>query len=70
MAERRSVIALSRHNKLYVDTALVAADCNSFAVHRDFLIFATNTYVCSYLQFYNCRMRWTSGTRAALCRAH
>ncbi|CAG8791352.1 36002_t:CDS:2, partial [Racocetra persica] len=43
------VIGLSEHNKLYVNENLIAADCTSFIIHNDFIIFTTLSHVVRFL---------------------
>ncbi|CAG8467741.1 8600_t:CDS:10 [Gigaspora rosea] len=43
------VIGLSEHNKLYVNENLIAADCTSFFIHNDFIIFTTSSHVVRFL---------------------
>ncbi|KAJ3159102.1 hypothetical protein HDU86_002001 [Geranomyces michiganensis] len=49
----RVYVGLSERNKLYANTVLIAADCTSFYLHNDFMIFTTFTHAARFVSL-NC----------------
>lgn len=51
-AMQECIVGLSVRSKLYINGTLVSGDCNSFAVHSEFLLFTTVSHSlrCLYLR--------------------